>query len=109
MEKVLYSIFGVVIALSIAFNAYLSFSLNKCQKELRIAKEDLANRDTLIDFQNATIAKNKLDLDNYKALRPAIEKQIQYKYSTIEVRDTTCEAQIEALNKTLEAFYTRGE
>lgn len=84
---------------------YLSYKNNSLNTQIARLKEDLANRDTLIEVQNAQIQKNALDVQTYKSKRQESDTQIITKYQNVYVRDESCAKELESIKKLMETFY----
>ena len=104
MEKIVQILLGVlcVIFLLASIVCYIFYA--RTDSKLQSALKDLAQANTALDFQNAQIQKNALELESYKAQKQTQSQKIITKYSQIKVLDTTCEAQLNAINELLKEF-----
>lgn len=105
---------AVIIVVSLAFITLLGFIStlsvwNYTQgKEIAKLKSELANASTLLQAQNAQILQDKLDLEAYQAKAQEVREQIVTRYVNTSTQDKACEAQLGAIKKALQTFYTRG-
>lgn len=105
---------AVIIVVSVAFITLLGFistlSLwNHTQgREIARLKSELANASTLLQAQNAQILQDKLDLEAYQAKAQEIRERVVTRYVNASTQDKACEAQLGAIKKALQTFYTRG-
>lgn len=105
---------AAIIAISIAFITLIGFIStlsvwNYTQgKEIAKLKAELANASTLLQAQNAQILQDKLDLEAYQSQAQEIRERVVTRYINTSTQDKACEAQLSAIKKALETFYTRG-
>ena len=105
---------AVIIVIAVAFITLLGFIStlsvwNYTQgKEIARLKSELANASTLLQAQNAQILQDKLDLQTYQAKAQEVREQIVTRYVNTSTQDKACEAQLGAIKKALQTFYTRG-
>ena len=103
-----------IIAISIAFITLIGFIStlsvwNYTQgKEIAKLKSELANASTLLQAQNAQILADKLELESYQAQAQEVKERIVTRYINTSTKDKACEAQLSAIQKALETFYTRN-
>lgn len=106
---------AVIIAVCIAFITLIGFIStlsvwNHNQgKEIARLKSELANASTLLQAQNAQILQDKLDLETYQAQVQKVKERVVTRYVNTSTKDKACEAQLSAIQKALETFYTRGK
>lgn len=106
---------AAIIAISIAFITLIGFIStlsvwNYTQgKEIAKLKAELANASTLLQAQNAQILQDKLDLESYQSQAQEIRERVVTRYVNTSTQDKACEAQLGAIKKALETFYTRGK
>lgn len=98
---------GAFIAL-IGFISTLSVWNHTQGKEIARLKAELANASTLLQAQNAQILQDKLDLESYQKSAQEIRERVVTRYVNTSTQDKACEAQLSAIKKALETFYTRG-
>lgn len=77
-------------------------------KEIAKLKAELANASTLLQAQNAQILQDKLDLEAYQKSAQEVRERVVTRYVNTSTQDKACEAQLSAIQKALETFYTRG-
>lgn len=105
---------ATIIAVCIAFITLIGFIStlsvwNYTQgKEIAKLKAELANASTLLQAQNAQILQDKLDLEAYQSQAQEIRERVVTRYINTSTQDKACEAQLSAIKKALETFYTRG-
>ena len=105
---------ATILAVCIAFITLIGFIStlsvwNYTQgKEIAKLKSELANASTLLQAQNAQILQDKLDLEAYQAKAQEIRERVITRYVNTSTQDKACEAQLSAIKKALETFYTRG-
>lgn len=105
---------ATIIAVCIAFITLIGFIStlsvwNYTQgKEIAKLKAELANASTLLQAQNAQILQDKLDLEAYQSQAQEIRERVVTRYINTSTQDKACEAQLGAIKKALETFYTRG-
>ena len=105
---------ATILAVCIAFITLIGFIStlsvwNHTQgKEIAKLKAELANASTLLQAQNAQILQDKLDLRAYQAKAQEIRERVITRYVNTSTQDKACEAQLSAIKKALETFYTRG-
>lgn len=105
---------ATIIAVCIAFITLIGFIStlsvwNYTQgKEIAKLKAELANASTLLQAQNAQILQDKLDLESYQSQAQEIRERVVTRYVNTSTQDKACEAQLGAIKKALETFYTRG-
>ena len=106
---------ATILAISIAFITLIGFIStlsvwNYTQgKEIAKLKAELANASTLLQAQNAQILQDKLDLEAYQAQAQEVRERVVTRYVNTSTQDKACEAQLSAIQKALETFYTRGK
>lgn len=106
---------AAIIAISIAFITLIGFIStlsvwNYTQgKEIAKLKAELANASTLLQAQNAQILQDKIDLEAYQTQAQEIRERVVTRYVNTSTQDKACEAQLSAIKKALEIFYTRGK
>ena len=106
---------ATIIAVSLAFVTLIGFIStlsvwNHNQgREIAKLKSELANASTLLSAQNAQILADKLELESYQAQASEIRERVVTRYVNTSTQDKACEAQLSAIQKTLETFYTRGK
>ena len=106
---------ATILAVCIAFITLIGFIStlsvwNYTQgKEIAKLKAELANASTLLQAQNAQILQDKLDLEAYQAKAQEIRERVVTRYINTSTQDKACEAQLSAIKKALETFYTRGK
>lgn len=106
---------AAIIAISIAFITLIGFIStlsvwNYTQgKEIARLKSELANASTLLQTQNAQILQDKLDLEAYQAQAQEVKERVITRYVNTSTKDKACEAQLSAIQKSLETFYTRSK
>lgn len=106
---------AAIIAISIAFITLIGFIStlsvwNYTQgKEIARLKSELANASTLLQTQNAQILQDKLDLEAYQAQAQEVKERVITRYINTSTQDKACEAQLSAIKKSLETFYTRNK
>ena len=106
---------AVILAVCIAFITLIGFIStlsvwNYTQgKEIAKLKAELANASTLLQAQNEQILQDKLDLEAYQAKASEIRERVVTRYVNTSTQDKACEAQLSAIQKALETFYTRGK
>ena len=104
---------AAIIAISVAFITLLGFIStlsvwNYTQgKEITKLKSELANASTLLQAQNAQILQDKLDLEAYQAKASEARERVVTRYVNVSTQDKACEAQLSAIKKALQTFYTR--
>lgn len=104
-----------ILAVCIAFITLIGFIStlsvwNHTQgKEIAKLKAELANASTLLQAQNAQILQDKLDLEAYQAQAQEVKERVVTRYINTSTQDKACEAQLSAIKKALETFYTRGK
>ena len=104
---------AAIIAISIAFITLIGFIStlsvwNHNQgKEIARLKSELANASTLLQAQNAQILQDKLDLEAYQAQAQEVKERVITRYINTSTKNKACEAQLSAIQKALETFYTR--
>lgn len=84
---------------------YLSYKNNALSAEVSNLKEALANREALIEVQNAQIQQNALDLDNYKLNVQASNTKILTKYENVYITDKSCKKELESIRSLIDTFY----
>ena len=106
---------AAIIAISIAFITLIGFIStlsvwNYTQgREIAKLKSELANASTLLQAQNAQILQDKLDLEAYQAQAQEVKERVVTRYVNTSTKDKACEAQLSAIQKALETFYTRNK
>lgn len=100
IEKILALTFAVLFLIA----ATLAFVFN-WQKNKLGAK--VVNLEATIFIQNEAIKKNELDLKNFKAKQPFIDKQIETKYEKVIIKDETCEQERQSIKNLLEIFFEK--
>ncbi|ETD27358.1 hypothetical protein [Helicobacter canis] len=106
---------AVILAVCIAFITLIGFIStlsvwNYTQgKEIAKLKAELANASTLLQTQNAQILQDKLDLEAYQAQAQEVRERVVTRYVNTSTQDKACEAQLSAIQKALETFYTRSK
>lgn len=106
---------AAIIAISLAFITLIGFIStlsvwNHNQgKEIAKLKSELANASTLLQAQNAQILQDKLDLESYQAQAQEVKERVITRYINTSTKDKACEAQLSAIQKALETFYTRNK
>lgn len=105
---------AMIIAVCVAFITLIGFIStlsvwNYTQgKEIARLKAELANASTLLQTQNAQILQDKLDLEAYQAKASEARERVVTRYVNVSTQDKACEAQLSAIKKALQTFYTRG-
>lgn len=105
---------AVIIAVCVAFITLIGFIStlsvwNHNQgKEIAKLKSELANASTILQAQNAQILQDKLDLEAYQEKAQEVKERVVTRYINTSTKDKACEAQLSAIQKSLETFYTRG-
>lgn len=106
---------AAMIAISVAFITLIGFIStlsvwNYTQgKEIARLKAELANASTLLQTQNAQILQDKLDLEAYQAQASEARERVVTRYVNVSTQDKACEAQLSAIKKALQTFYTREQ
>lgn len=59
----------------------------------------------IIESNNRKLKQLEVDIEKYKAQKPKIKKQIIVKYKNIKVKDSTCEAKLEKIQKSVDTFF----
>ena len=106
---------ATILAVCIAFITLIGFIStlsvwNYTQgKEIAKLKAELANASTLLQAQNAQILQDKLDLEAYQKSAQEVRERVVTRYVNTSTQDKACEAQLSAIQKALETFYTRAQ
>lgn len=115
MNKVVIIIISVCFLALMALLGTLSGRVYALGQENAQLQASLANRESLLQAQNAAIEKQALDLEYYATQKERVREQIIMRYALPKEqggkggRDmTTCEAQIELLGDLLNEFYGRA-
>lgn len=108
MSKAVIIIVAVTFITLIGFISTLSLWNYTQGKEIARLKAELANASTLLQAQNAQILQDKLDLEAYQAKAKEVRGQVVTRYVNTSTQDKACEAQLGAIKKALQTFYTRG-
>lgn len=108
MSKAVIIIVAVAFITLIGFISTLSLWNYTQGKEIAKLKAELANASTLLQAQNAQILQDKLDLEAYQAKAQEVREQVVTRYVNTSTQDKACEAQLGAIKKALQTFYTRG-
>lgn len=108
MSKAVIIIVAVAFITLIGFISTLSVWNYTQGKENARLKAELANASTLLQAQNAQILQDKLDLEAYQAKAQEVREQVVTRYVNTSTQDKACEAQLSAIKKALQTFYTRG-
>ena len=108
MSKAVIIIVAVAFITLIGFISTLSVWNYTQGREIARLKSELANASTLLQAQNAQILQDKLDLEAYQAKAKEVREQVVTRYVNTSTQDKACEAQLGAIKKALQTFYTRG-
>lgn len=73
----------------------------------RVKQTELLSLSTHLQEQNEAIKKLKIDVEKYKNKKPKIVKQIVTKYEEVQVKDETCEAELESISQLTKLFFNR--
>lgn len=100
IEKILAIIFAVLFLITVV--VCFVFGWQKSKLETKVV-----NLEATIFIQNEAIKKNELDLKNFKAKQPLIDKQIEIKYEKVIIKDETCEQERQSIKNLLEIFFEK--
>lgn len=109
MNKATILAVGVAFITLIGFISTLSVWNYTQGKEIAKLKAELANASTLLSSQNAQILQDKLDLEAYQKSAQEVRERVVTRYVNTSTQDKACEAQLSAIQKALETFYTRAQ
>ena len=89
-----------------AFSAVL-FALLWVYAERRCAVSQERNNQykEIIESNNRKLKQLEVDIEKYKAQKPKIKKESIVKYKNIKVKDSTCEAKLEKIQKSVDTFF----
>lgn len=96
----------ILACIALAGGNFLIYKNNQLATQVAELKENLANRETLIEIQNAQIEKNALDLENYKEKKQESDTKIHTKYKKVYITSNTCEAELKSIKDSLRVFYS---
>ena len=78
-------------------------------QEISRLKSELKEASTLLEMQNAQILMDKLEIESYKNKSKEIKERVITRYVNTSTQDKECEAQLNAIQKALNVFYTRNK
>lgn len=77
-------------------------------KELyRVKQSELLALSMHLEEQNKAIEELKVDVEKYKNKKPQIIEKIVTRYEQVELKDKTCEAELETIKQLTQAFFNR--
>lgn len=95
----------VVLAFVIA--SFLFYDYVQTKELYKVKQAELLNLSAHLEQQNEAIAKLKVDVEAYKNKKPQIIEKIVTRYEQVEIRDETCEAELETIRQLTKAFFNR--
>lgn len=110
MSKAVIIVVAVAFITLIGFISTLSVWNHNLGKENARLKESIANYSTLLDVQNKSLEKQKLDTETYKKQAKEVKERIITRYQTITTPaqvSKDCQAELEAIKQALGIFYDR--
>lgn len=75
------------------------------ERRLAIAQEINNQYESIIECNNKKLKQLEVDIEKYKAQKPKIKKEIIVKYKNIKVKDSTCEAKLEKIQRSVDTFF----
>lgn len=93
----------------IGFIAKLTLINHNQGQEIARLKAELKEASILLETQNAQILMDKLEIESYKNKSKEIKERVITRYVNTSTQDKECEAQLNAIQKALNVFYTRDK
>lgn len=88
--------------------AFLFYDYMHTKELYRVKQNELLTLSAHLQAQNEAIEKLKIDVETYKNKKPQIIEKIVTNYEKIEIRDETCEAELETIRQLTKAFFNRN-
>ena len=88
--------------------SFLFYDYIQTKELYRVKQSELLSLSAHLQEQNEAIARLKIDVETYKNKKPQIVKQIVTKYEEVQIKDETCEAELESIRQLTQTFFNQG-